>query len=80
MFENIPVEEKLEICDEQLRQVHRQIFSQMIALGLDPLLVDPATITVDEDAENFQQTVQAEIVAAVARAAFINGIKSSLNG
>ena len=78
MFDNIPLQDKIDICDEQLRQVYRQIFSQMIELGLDPASVDPSTVAVDDNGTQFEQDVQSELVSALSRATFIEEVKSAL--
>lgn len=79
MFESIPTSEKIMMCDQQIVAVESLIYSLMLNLGVDPSSVDPATIAVDVDANEATQNSQSEIIAALARRSFIEGVKTSLS-
>lgn len=79
MFEGLSTEDKIGVCEEQIGQIERQLYAQMMSIALDPDANDPADVVVDDSADGFVKVVQAEIVAGVARRAFIAGIKTALS-
>lgn len=79
MFEGMSTSDKIAVCDEQLGQIERQLYAQMMSISLDPDTFDPASVVVDSEADDFARVVQAEIVAAVSRRTFILGIKTALS-
>lgn len=79
MFESMSNEDKIAVCDEQVSQVDRNIYSYMLTLGLDPATEDAATVTVDTDESDYVQSLQQSLIDSVARRTFILGIKTSLS-
>ena len=79
MFEGMSTSDKIEVCNEQLGQIERQLYAQMMSISLDPDTTDPASVVVDSESNDFARVVQSEIVAAVSRRNFIIGIKTALS-
>jgi len=79
MFESMSTEDKIALCDEQVSQVDRNIYSYMLTLGLDPDAGDATAVTVDSSESDYVQSLQQSIIDAVARRAFIVGIKTALS-
>lgn len=79
MFESMSTEDKIAVCDEQVSQVDRNIYSHMLTLGLDPATEDATAVTVDASESDYVQSLQQSIIDAVARRAFIVGVKTALS-
>ena len=79
MFESMSTEDKIAVCDEQVSHVDRNIYAYMLTLGLDPASDDAAAVTVDESESDYVQSLQQSVIDAVARRAFIIGVKTALS-
>lgn len=79
MFESMSTEDKIAVCDEQVSQVDRNIYSYMLTLGLDPATADAAAVTVDASESDYVQSLQQSVIDAVARRTFIVGVKTALS-